>query len=140
MSPPTVDNAGLGEPLLANGKGATALANGTRHGDAGAVPTLRRKKKGSKEETYWVDIDQPDVLESAPDLENGSGGRPLLLFRNKKVKRRILYPYRCVYIKLFTMLSEEQKKKYSCSDSRVHSKSLRYLYFYIYNWICKLQV
>jgi hypothetical protein len=99
MSPlPAVDNVGLGEPLLTNGNGyATALANGTVHGYAGAVPTLK-KKKGAEEEMYWVDIDEPaDVLESAPDLENGSGGGPLLLFRNKKVKRRILYPYRCVH-------------------------------------------
>jgi hypothetical protein len=98
MSPRTaVDNAGLGEPLLANGNGAAALDNGTGHGYAGAVPTLN-KKKGAEEEMYWVDIDEPaNVLESAPDLENGSGGRPLLLFRNKKVKRRILYPYRCVH-------------------------------------------
>lgn len=97
-----VNNAVLGEPLLANGNGAAvhdeatvvAMANGVGHGYGGAVRT-RRKKEDAKEK-YWVDIDQPDVLESsAPDVENGSGGgsRPLL-FRNKKVRRRILYPYR----------------------------------------------
>ena len=50
MSPVTaVDNAALGEPLLANGNGGTtvhdrAMANGVGRGYAGAVPTLKKKK------------------------------------------------------------------------------------------------
>lgn len=65
------DAAGLSKPLLANGK----------------------EKKGAVKasERYWVDVDQPDVA-SAADLEGGSG-RPLL-FRNRRVKNILLYPYR----------------------------------------------
>jgi hypothetical protein len=86
-------NSGLGEPLLRNGGGvhagaAVTVANG------GAEPAAEKKR--SAEDRYWVDIDQPEALEPA-DVESGHGGRRPLLFRNKKVKRSILYPYRCVY-------------------------------------------
>uniref|UniRef100_A0ACD6A3R3 Uncharacterized protein n=1 Tax=Avena sativa TaxID=4498 RepID=A0ACD6A3R3_AVESA len=90
MSPVTaVDNAGkLGEPLLlANGNGGTAVHDQPKAGAMAKANGLKKKKKKNK---YWVDIDQQPAGDE--DLEDG---QPLLLlFRNKKVKRRILYPYR----------------------------------------------
>ncbi|CAN6168393.1 unnamed protein product [Urochloa humidicola] len=65
------DSGGLGEPLLANGGG--------------------EKVQSVEDDKYWADIDQPEALEPG-DLEGGR--RRPLLFRNKRVKRTILYPYR----------------------------------------------
>lgn len=102
MSPPAATgrgardgdaNSGLGEPLLENGSGGAhawatvTVANGRRD--------LAAEKRRSAEDRYWVDIDQPEALEPA-DVESGRAGRRPLLFRNKRVKRSILYPYRCV--------------------------------------------
>ncbi|CAN6199383.1 unnamed protein product [Urochloa humidicola] len=64
-------DSGLGEPLLANGG----------------------EKVQSAEDKYWADIDQPEALDEPGDLEGGRRRRPLL-FRNKRVKRTFLYPYR----------------------------------------------
>ncbi|CAO1941650.1 unnamed protein product [Urochloa humidicola] len=64
-------DSGLGEVLLANGGG--------------------EKVQSAEDDKYWADIDQPEALEPG-DLEGGHC-RPLL-FRNKRVKRTILYPYR----------------------------------------------
>ena len=103
MSPPAATggtrdghaNSGLGEPLLRNGGGGRVHA-GAVVTVANGVAEPAAEKKRSAEDRYWVDIDQPEALEPA-DVESGRGGRRPLLFRNKKVKRSILYPYRCVY-------------------------------------------
>jgi len=103
MSPPAATGgardghakSGLGEPLLRNGGGGGVHA-GAAVTVANGVAEPAAEKKRSAEDRYWVDIDQPEALEPA-DVESGRGGRRPLLFRNKKVKRSILYPYRCVY-------------------------------------------
>ncbi|KAL6896796.1 hypothetical protein ACP4OV_007368 [Aristida adscensionis] len=93
-------NASLGEPLLANGGviNAGAVANGSgQHGHGHGAA-----KKATAEDRYWEDVDQPEAMEAAADVESGAGGRRRpLLFRNKRVKRRILYPYRFL---IFTRL------------------------------------
>ncbi|XP_062188301.1 probable mixed-linked glucan synthase 3 [Phragmites australis] len=93
------DDAGLNEPLLANGDrgfhtggalAAVVVANA--HGSGGA------KEKGAvkvSKDRYWEDVHQPDAV-AAADLESG-GGRPLL-FSNKKVKATLLYPYRTLVL------------------------------------------
>ncbi|KAL6657834.1 hypothetical protein ACP70R_005614 [Stipagrostis hirtigluma subsp. patula] len=86
-------NGGLAEPLLANGGGvhpAVPVAATAVNGSG-----LAGKKKESAEDRYWEDVDQPEALVApAADVESGAGGRRPLLFRNKRVKRHILYPYR----------------------------------------------
>lgn len=87
---------GLSQPLLSNGNGVHAgalvvtpvVANG--HGGDKLKGDLKAKDK------YWKDVDQPDDVAAAPDLENG-GGRPLL-FSNRRVKNIILYPYRVLIL------------------------------------------
>ena len=94
------DNSGLGEPLLGNGGGGGGggtVANGRGHG---AEPVA--EKKQSAEDKYWVDIDQPEALEPADVESGGGGGRRPLLFRNKRVKRSIMYPYRFGRLSIFT--------------------------------------
>lgn len=86
----------LSQPLLSNGNGVHAgalvvtpvVANG--HGGDKLKGDLKAKDK------YWKDVDQPDDVAAAPDLENG-GGRPLL-FSNRRVKNIILYPYRWAFL------------------------------------------
>ncbi|TVU38483.1 hypothetical protein EJB05_11855, partial [Eragrostis curvula] len=80
------DDASLSKPLLANGDGD--------FDDAGGTATVKSAVK--TKDRYWVDIPQPDGVE-AKDLEGGGGGRQLL-FRNKKVKAAILFPYRALIL------------------------------------------
>jgi hypothetical protein len=88
-------DAGLAQPLLVNGNRGgvhanaaltTTVASGSGHGQS------KRKTRESSDDKYWVDIAQPEALEPA-DVETGSRRRPLL-FRNKRVKPYLLYPYR----------------------------------------------
>lgn len=90
------DAAGLSEPLLVNGNGGTggvhtgALAAANGHG--GDEPDAKKKGAVKAKDRHWEDVAQPE----SADLESGGDGRPLL-FRNRKVKNTLLYPYRCVH-------------------------------------------
>lgn len=83
-SPGTEEAAGLNEPLLANGN------NGV---DEAEVAKRKGALKSKDDNWCWEDVGQPDDVAAPPDLENGDGRRPLL-FRNRKVKNIVLYPFR----------------------------------------------
>ncbi|KAL6896797.1 hypothetical protein ACP4OV_007369 [Aristida adscensionis] len=104
MSPPPAGaregDAGLGEPLLADGAvNAGALATVVVAGARGGGGAKEKGDVTKAKDRYWEDVKQPDPppAAAAPDLESGGGGggagRPLL-FRNKKVKTALLFPYR----------------------------------------------
>jgi 1,4-beta-D-xylan synthase len=86
-SPAAGDDAGLTDPLLANG-------GGTGRCCAGAGGKDKRK--------YWVPADEEDTV---ADMEEGGGGgrggedgRRPLLYRTFKVKGILLHPYRYVVL------------------------------------------
>ena len=85
----------LREPLFANNvngdcekAGRALLTTGANNGVAPAAE--KTKESADEEDRYWVDIDQPEALAEPADVESGGRRRPLL-FRNKRVKRHILY-------------------------------------------------
>ncbi|CAL5062254.1 unnamed protein product [Urochloa decumbens] len=78
MSSPAAGNdAGLADPLLANG--------GTGTGRSGAGSKDKKK--------YWVPADEEEIL--AAEGRGGEDGRPLL-YRTFKVKGILLHPYRLI--------------------------------------------
>ncbi|KQK15834.1 hypothetical protein BRADI_1g25150v3 [Brachypodium distachyon] len=94
-SPGTEEAAGLNEPLLANGN------NGV---DEAEVAKRKGALKSKDDNWCWEDVGQPDDVAAPPDLENGDGRRPLL-FRNRKVKNIVLYPFRAlILIRIITLI------------------------------------
>ncbi|KAL6657835.1 hypothetical protein ACP70R_005615 [Stipagrostis hirtigluma subsp. patula] len=95
-------DAGLREPLLAAGDGvvhAGALATVVVAANTRSRGGAKEKGAGNAKDRYWEDVKQPDpaTTAAAADLESGGGGRPLL-FRNKKVKTTLLFPYRALIL------------------------------------------
>jgi len=92
------DPTGLGEPLLTNVDDAggfhpetlatVVVATTAPNGNA----KVMKGSMKAEAKDYWVDVHRE--VTTAADLESGGdGGRPLM-FREKKVKPALLYPYR----------------------------------------------